>query len=62
MLTIWNYTAECTDELVYDDASATDNCGSIEIVLVEEIVAGDCPQGTQAGPSLRQTTLAMRPR
>ena len=39
-----DYTAECTDELVYDDASATDNCGSIEIVLVEEIVAGDCPQ------------------
>ena len=39
-----DYTAECTDELVYDDASATDNCGSIEIVLVEEIVEGDCPQ------------------
>ena len=39
-----DYTAECTDELVYDDASATDNCGSIEIVLVEETVAGDCPQ------------------
>ena len=39
-----DYTAECTDVLVYDDASATDNCGSIDIVLVEEIVAGDCPQ------------------
>ena len=39
-----DYTAECTDVLVYDDASATDNCGSIDIVLVEEIVEGECPQ------------------
>ena len=30
--------------LIYDDASATDNCGSIDIELEEEIVAGDCPQ------------------
>ena len=39
-----DYTIECTEELVYDDASAEDNCGSIVIVLEEEIVAGDCPQ------------------
>ena len=39
-----DYTAECTDVLVYDDASATDNCGSIEIVLVQDSIAGDCPQ------------------
>ena len=39
-----DYTAECWEELVYEDASATDNCGSIEIALEEQIVEGDCPQ------------------
>ena len=25
-----DYTAECDEELVFDDASATDNCGTVE--------------------------------
>ena len=41
-----DYTIECTEELVYDDASATDNCGSCgEIVLWKNLGDdGDCPQ------------------
>ncbi|MDG1674298.1 MAG: hypothetical protein P8H88_02530, partial [Flavobacteriales bacterium] len=40
-----DYTAECDEDLVFDDASATDNCdGDVAIALVTEIIEGDCPQ------------------
>ena len=35
-----DYTVECSDEIVFDEASATDNCGNFDIVLVEETVPG----------------------
>ena len=58
-----DYTAECTDVLVYDDASATDNCGSIEIVLVEDLLQVIARKSTRcSGPSLRRTMLATQPR
>ena len=37
-----DYTVECSDDITYDDASATDNCGMVEIAEVQEIIAGDC--------------------
>ena len=37
-----DYTAECTDELIYDDASAIDNCGEVSISVLTETIAGDC--------------------
>ena len=37
-----DYTAECTDELTFADASATDNCGTVTMALSEETIAGDC--------------------
>ena len=37
-----DYTVECSDDITYDDASATDNCGMVEIGEVQEIIAGDC--------------------
>ena len=38
MLTIpADYTVECSDEIVLDEASATDNCGEIMIDLVEVV-------------------------
>ena len=36
-----DYTAECSDELTLDDATATDNCGEVTIEVSEE-TAGDC--------------------
>ena len=38
-----DYTIECSEELILEDASATDNCGEVEISVVETMVA---PQGT----------------
>ena len=37
-----DYTAECSDELVMDDATATDNCGEVSIEVVSETTSGDC--------------------
>ena len=37
-----DYTAECTDELVFDDASAADNCGEVSITVTSEEIPGDC--------------------
>ena len=37
-----DYTAECSDELILDDASATDNCGEVTIEVSSETIAGDC--------------------
>ena len=39
-----DYTAECDEELVFDDASATDNCGTVEITLDEVTVETACAQ------------------
>ena len=36
------YSAECSDELVLDDASAMDNCGEAAITVVNDTIAGDC--------------------
>ena len=37
-----DYTVECSDDITYDEASATDNCGMVEIGEVQEIIPGDC--------------------
>ena len=37
-----DYTSECSDELIYDDASAIDNCGEVSISVLTETIAGDC--------------------
>ena len=43
-----DYTIECDQDIIYDDASATDNCdGDVAIELETEIVDGDCPQSYQ---------------
>ena len=36
-----DYTVECSDEIVLDEASATDNCGEIVIELVEVVTPGN---------------------
>ena len=42
-----DYTIECDQPIVYDDATASDNCSGAEVTVEEEIVAGDCPQNYQ---------------
>lgn len=37
-----SYTVECSDNIIYDDAVAMDNCGTVEIHEVSESAAGDC--------------------
>ena len=37
-----DYTVECSDDIAYDEASATDNCGEVDIAEVTETIAGDC--------------------
>ena len=37
-----DYTAECSDDLPMDDASATDNCGVVTVTVIETTIAGDC--------------------
>ena len=40
-----DYTAECSDELTLELATATDNCGSVEITIEESSANDtDCPQ------------------
>ena len=41
-----DYTAECSDELLLDDATATDNCGEVSIEVSSETTAGDCANAT----------------
>ena len=54
-----DYTAECSDEFIMDDASASDNCGEVTIEEVSETIAGDAPATTRlSARSLRRTTLA----
>ena len=42
-----DYTIECDQDVVRDDATASDNCSGAEVTVEEEIVAGDCPQSYQ---------------
>ena len=38
-----DYTTECSEEIVYDEASATDNCGPVVVEEVSRVrVDGDC--------------------
>ena len=39
-----DYTAECDEELVYDSASATDNCSGADIAETRDTIPGSCPQ------------------
>jgi len=45
MLTIpADYTIECSEEVMYDDASAVDNCDDAPMISLDtDTVAGDCP-------------------
>ena len=36
-----DYTAECSDEMPLDDASASDNCSDVSIEVASETIAGD---------------------
>ena len=36
-----DYTAECSDDLILDDATASDNCGEVTIEVSSETIAGD---------------------
>ena len=40
-----DYTSECSDDLILDDATASDNCGAVTIELSEEILDGSCVNG-----------------
>ena len=54
-----DYTAECSDELVMDDATATDNCGEVSIEVVSETTAGAALVSTRSlARSRRPTTVA----
>lgn len=37
-----DYSVECSDDIVYQNASAHDDCGSASIAVEEQIVEGDC--------------------
>ena len=37
-----DYTAECSDEHPMDEATATDNCGDVDIDVDETIIEGAC--------------------
>ena len=37
-----DYTAECSDELILDDATASDNCSAVSITVESETIAGGC--------------------
>ena len=54
-----DYTAECSDELILDDASASDNCGAVSIEVSSETIAVTLQATTQwFARSLRRTTAA----
>ena len=36
-----DYTSECSDDLILDDATASDNCGEVTIGVSSETIAGD---------------------
>ena len=37
-----DFTIECSEELILEDATATDNCSSPEITVEVEVLLGDC--------------------
>jgi hypothetical protein len=37
-----DYTAECSDDHPFESASASDNCGTVEITEATDTIAGDC--------------------
>ncbi|MFL0778253.1 MAG: T9SS type A sorting domain-containing protein, partial [Prochlorococcus sp.] len=39
-----DYTAECDEDLVLDEATASDNCSGVTITYSEDMIEGDCPQ------------------
>ena len=54
-----DYTSECSDELILDDATASDNCGEVTIEVASETIAGDCSSTTRlSARSLRRMMLA----
>ena len=54
-----DYTSECSDELILDDATATDNCGEVTIGCLARRSLVTLPATTPLfARSLRQTTLA----
>ena len=36
-----DYTLECSEGLVFDDASAVDNCGEVTIAVTSETIEGN---------------------
>ena len=38
-----DYTVECSDDMPMEDATATDNCGTVDVTVMSETTAGDCP-------------------
>ena len=38
-----DYTVECSDDMPMEDAAATDNCGTVDVTVMSETTAGDCP-------------------
>jgi len=39
-----DYTAECDEDLVLDEATASDNCSGVTITYSEDMIDGDCPE------------------
>ena len=39
-----DYTSECSDDLILDDATASDNCGEVTIEVSSETIDGDAAQ------------------
>ena len=42
-----DYTIECDEDIVYDEATASDNCSGATVTVEQEEIAGDCPQSYQ---------------
>ena len=54
-----DYTAECSDELVMDDATASDNCGEVSIeVSARRLLALALVSTRSRARSRRRTTVA----
>ena len=61
-----DYTAECTDELIYDDASAIDNCGEVSISVLTkrllEIASAHLPSSVRSQLPMTVATARLRHR
>ena len=53
-----DYTSECSDDLILDDATATDNCGEVTIEVSSETIAGDAPATTRLYARSRRRMIA----